>query len=121
MRLIDADHFSERFDMMCDAGGVLKPVTEAVREMVKKLIDDEPTVKTAVNTNPIVKAYWRMMKVRWNDYRVEVTWKCTNCGEITSDTNDFDRIRTPLQDGRYFCQGCGAQMEMDEPGEPWLK
>lgn len=44
MRLIDAECFSERFDMMCDAGGVLAPVTKAVREMVKKLIKAEPTV-----------------------------------------------------------------------------
>lgn len=43
-RYIDADRFSERFDMMCDAGGVLAPITKAVREMVKKIIKTEPTV-----------------------------------------------------------------------------
>jgi len=42
-RYIDAERFSERFDMMCDAGGVLAPVIEAVREMVKKIIKAEPT------------------------------------------------------------------------------
>ena len=42
-RYIDADSFSERFDMMCDAGGVLAPITKAVREMVKVLIQAEPT------------------------------------------------------------------------------
>ena len=42
-RYIDAERFSERFDMMCDAGGVLAPVTKAVREMAKELIKAEPT------------------------------------------------------------------------------
>lgn len=45
MRLIDADAFSERFDMMCDAGGILQPVTQAVREIVKILIEKESTVE----------------------------------------------------------------------------
>lgn len=45
MRPIDADDFRERMDMICDAGGYLQPITEAVREYVKTMIDRQPTVE----------------------------------------------------------------------------
>lgn len=43
-RLIDADEVKEHMDHVCDAGGWLEPVTKAVREYVKKNIDDEETI-----------------------------------------------------------------------------
>lgn len=57
-RYIDAECFSERFDMMCDAGGVLAPVTEAVREMVKKLIEAEPAVDVQSPELEIHREQW---------------------------------------------------------------
>lgn len=45
MRPIDADDFRKRMDMICDAGGYLQPITEAVREYVKIMIDRQPTVE----------------------------------------------------------------------------
>lgn len=49
MRPIDADDFRERMDMICDAGGYLQPITEAVREYVKIMIDRQPTVETELD------------------------------------------------------------------------
>ena len=93
MRLIDADHFSERFDMMCDAGGVLAPVTKAVREMVKKLIKAEPTVDAKLERHG-----------RWEDYyvgdRQEEGVICTVCKELCKC--EFD-----------YCPNCGAKMDGD--------
>lgn len=45
MRLIDAERFEESIDMMCDAGGVLQPVTEAVRQFCKEKVRAEPTIE----------------------------------------------------------------------------
>ena len=43
-RLIDADKGKEAMDYVCDAGGWLEPVTEAVNEYVKRHLDKAPTV-----------------------------------------------------------------------------
>lgn len=89
-RYIDAEQFSERFDMMCDAGGVLAPVTEAVREMIKKIIKAEPTA----DVEPARHG-------RWNDTFDGITPVCTVCGRTHSCFN-----RTP-----EFCPNCGAKMD----------
>ena len=43
-RLIDADKGKEAMDYVCDAGGWLEPVTEAVNKYVKRHLDKAPTV-----------------------------------------------------------------------------
>lgn len=45
MRAIDADDVIERLDMICDAGDCLSPVTEAVRNFCKGLINHQPTIE----------------------------------------------------------------------------
>lgn len=45
--LIDRDHFKENLDMVCDAGGWLEPITQAVRVYCKKQVDAEETIVPA--------------------------------------------------------------------------
>lgn len=45
--LIDRDHFKENLDMVCDAGGWLEPITQAVRVYCKKQVDAEKTIVPA--------------------------------------------------------------------------
>lgn len=45
--LIDRDHFKESLDMVCDAGGWLEPITQAVRVYCKKQVDAEKTIVPA--------------------------------------------------------------------------
>ena len=44
-RYIDAERFEESIDMMCDAGGVLQPITEMVRQFCKEKVRAEPTIE----------------------------------------------------------------------------
>lgn len=91
-RYIDAKCFSERFDMMCDAGGVLAPVTEAVREMVKKLIEAEPTSDVV----PVRHG-------RWIDDMVGYV-ECSVCYDLEKDVCAIYN----------FCPNCGAKMDGGE-------
>lgn len=95
-RYIDADSFSERFDMMCDAGGVLAPVTEAVREMVKVLIKKEPTA----HVEPVRYGRWKKTGDYFSasDFSRHYYFKCSCCKDITIDNGDY-------------CPNCGAKME----------
>ena len=96
-RYIDAENFSERFDMMCDAGGVLAPVTEAVREMVNMLIKAEELQHTLSlsgmggekKTGDYVSA---------SDFSRHYYFKCSCCKDITIDNGDY-------------CPSCGAKMD----------
>ena len=45
--LIDRDHFKQNLDMVCDAGGWLEPVTQAVRVYCKKQVDAEKVIVPA--------------------------------------------------------------------------
>lgn len=45
--LIDRDHFKENLDMVCDAGGWLEPITQAVRVYCKKQVDAEKAIVPA--------------------------------------------------------------------------
>ena len=45
--LIDRDRFKENLDMVCDAGGWLEPITQAVRVYCKKQVDAEKTIVPA--------------------------------------------------------------------------
>lgn len=89
-RYIDAEHFSERFDMMCDAGGVLAPVTEAVREMVKKLIKAEPTA----DVEPVRHGRWT---------------RDVPCFVLCSECKDQVLVADALFCN--FCPNCGAKMD----------
>ena len=100
-RYIDADSFSERFDMMCDGGGVLAPVTEAVREMVKKLIKAEPTA----DVEPVRHGRW--IDGNCGDY------VCSVCGWAFSDelpymTREYDAETEEIM---RYCMHCGAVMD----------
>lgn len=88
-RYIDAEHFSERFDMMCDAGGVLAPVTEAVREMVKELINKEPTADAA--------EYW------YKEYRKLYF--------------ELARLRDRIEQAKFFNQREWREFWQDKPKE----
>ena len=94
-RYIDAERFSERFDMMCDAGGVLAPITEAVREMVKKFINAEPTV----DVQEIMHGRW----IKTNPYH----YKCSSCGARV-----WIKLY-PLEEHK-FCWHCGAKMDLED-------
>ena len=93
-RYIDAERFSERFDMMCDAGGVLAPVTEAVREMLKKLIKAEPTV----DAEPVRHGRWE------HNQDVILYLVCSECAYY-------------VQHEYKFCPNCGAKMDGGESDE----
>ena len=100
-RYIDAERFSERFDMMCDAGGVLAPVTEAVREMVKKLIKAEPTV----DVQEVRHGHW--INGNCGDY------VCSVCGWAFSDelpymAREYDAETEEIM---RYCMHCGAKMD----------
>lgn len=45
--LIDRDRFKENLDMVCDAGGWLEPITQAVRVYCKKQADAEKAIVPA--------------------------------------------------------------------------
>lgn len=100
-RYIDAERFSERFDMMCDAGGILAPVTEAVREMVKKLIKAEPTVDVqSADVEPVRHG-------QWIDEMVGYV-KCSVCNDLEEDVCAIFY---------NFCPNCGAKMDGGDEDE----
>ena len=94
-RYIDADSFSERFDMMCDAGGVLAPVTKAVREMVKELIKAEPTTDVQ-----------EVKHGRWILDKEGTELVCSVCGGFAPlNYFKYHRVRSE------YCPNCGARID----------
>lgn len=107
-RYIDAERFSERFDMMCDAGGVLAPVTKAVREMVKELIKAEPTA----DVEPVRHGLWIQSQT-------PAIWYCSVCGErihYNTTPRTYQIEKPPVNIVNARCRKCGAKMDGGERG-----
>ena len=117
-RYIDAECFSERFNMMCDAGGVLAPVTEAVREMVKKLIKAEPTVDVqSADVEPIKG--WISVKDRLPPYGKRVLVVNETC-EAKCGFNKYNigvTIRNPNLDFTFWGFKITYWQPLPEPPE----
>jgi hypothetical protein len=82
--------------MMCDAGGVLAPVTEAVREMVKKLIKQEPTA----DVEPVRHG-------RWYENNIGDA-VCSNCKGIQ---DKYEVVFMP------YCPNCGCKLDLEKEEE----
>lgn len=124
MRLIDADDFKQQMDNVCDAGGCMQPVTEAVREYVKKIIDAQRTI-------PLDELMFKgetllewVDKIERGEIRAERhgSWELKKDRAIV-DGKDWEcsKCRNAQRNKEKFCPNCGAKMINYKPfdDESW--
>ena len=102
-RYINAEHFEESLDLMCDAGGILQPITEVVRQFCKDKIRLEPTADVQ-----------EVKHGRWieKDSRYVHNFKCSVCNDVRFDIPTC--MGKPLFN---FCPNCGAKMDLEDGEE----
>ena len=96
MRLIDAERFEVSIDMMCDAGGILQPVTEAVRQVCKEKVRAEPTIEV----EPVKHGQWIRNKEGSE-------FVCSVCGGF-APLNYYNCHRVCSE----YCPHCGAKIDL---------
>ena len=110
--------------MICDAGGYLQPITEAVREYVKIMIDAQPTIKAKPDKiDSLLDEYlfrggtlreW-IDKIkrgevraerhgRWIETNDDTMKRCTKCDVI-------HLIAQYPHGNANYCPNCGAKMD----------